>query len=327
MRAAIIALSSSRHRLTISLHRIVCDDESLRVFRDELLALWCVLAKDPGRHASTVLPPTPIQYLDLADYLDRLAASPAGQLQQAYWRERLAGAMPLELPIDRPRDEVERVRDERAGFVAFPVGFARTALASESAGAVRRLAARERAPIHATLLAAMAAYLHRRSGQTDLSIVSHLIYRHLPGLNRALGLFSNPLVVRISTAGTPSFRELVARTRDVVTSAYTNGECDVLGIASHRAFRLWFNYLYVAPSNDNAQPALPAGLAMTPAALPASAPRSAYDLLLTVRNNADGILLLLAYNLALFQDATARGFLDGFVAEIERMCAAPDQPI
>ena len=175
MRVALVAASPTRHRLTLSAHRVVCDDESKRLLVDELVQLW----RAGEDSASTAAPP--LQYLDLADYLGRFAASDAGAQQRAYWNTRLAGAQPLELPVDLPRDRVDAHRAEHRGFVMFPAGFVSSTLGHAALTAVEQLARLEHASIMSTLLAAMAAHLSAHSGQTDLVIVSPL---DLPPLRR-----------------------------------------------------------------------------------------------------------------------------------------------
>ncbi len=327
MRVALVVASPTRHRITLCLHRLACDDESLRVFVDELAQLWRAFTEDEGRDVTEVLGAPLLQYVDLADYLSRLSGSAAGESQRTYWKARLAGATPLELPTDLPREPVDARRDEKAGFVIFPTGFVSAKISTELLTAVEGLAYNARVSVQSTLMAAMAAYLSSLTGQVDLAMISHLVYRHLPGLDRSLGLFGNPLVMRVSAAGSPTFRELVARTHEVVTSAFEHGECDVLGLASPRMFRLWFNYLYFIPGSDTRELPLPAGLSATPASPPIKDPKMAYDLLLFLRNEGDRVTLDLAYNRELFYEAGASAFLGGYVDRLGALCRDPDSPI
>ena len=316
LRAMLVAFSPTRHRLTISVHRIACDFESIAVFTEELAALWRGLA----------LSPVPIQYVELADYLARLASSQAGQAQRAFWEQRLANVQPLELPIDMPRDEVDARRDRKSGFVTFPIAYANGELAVDAVRDLERVARAAQASVQSTLLAALAAYLHRRTGQHDLAFVSHLVYRHLPGLERAIGQFANPLVMRVDAAGAPTFRELVARTHEVVTSAFENGECDVLGLAPYRVFRLFFNYLRVEPA-EKRELALPAALASRPAPLPNQDPQIAYDLLLFAWRHPDRVPLQLAYNRMLFHADGAAALLADYIETVTALCRDPDARI
>ncbi|MBA3453910.1 MAG: AMP-binding protein [Deltaproteobacteria bacterium] len=325
MRAALVAFSSRRSRLTVTMHRVVCDDESKRVFIAELAQLWAAFVARVDADPAAVLPPPVHQYLDLADYLDRLADSQVGRRHHEFWSQTLDGAVPLELPNDLPRVAVEARRDAKTGFATFPMSFTRAELDAKTSEAVRRIATSEHALVQATLMAAMAAYLRGLTGQTDLAIVSYLIYRHLPGFEAAMGLFANPLVMRISGAGGATFRELIARTQTVMTSAYEHGECDVLGRASHRMFRLCFNYIYTAGKGAaGATVPWPPGVAVTPAALPEQHPKFAFDLMLFIIDQGDEIGLTMAYNLELFTAERAQQFVRGYAEHVARACSAPD---
>ncbi|HEY4060230.1 MAG TPA: amino acid adenylation domain-containing protein [Kofleriaceae bacterium] len=317
MRASLVTLSPSRHRLTFSAHRVVCDDESKRLLIDELMRLWRAFTIDPAGESAPAA--SSRQYLDLADYLARFADSDAGAQQRAFWNTRLANVQALELPVDRPRDRVDARRTEQRGFVMFPAGFVSSEIGRDVLGAVEQLARGARASIMSTLLAAMASHLSALSGQTDLVIVSHLIYRHMPGLEHTIGLFANPLMMRISNDGAPPFRELIARTQEAVSGAFENGECDVIELAPPQLFRLWFNYLYVAPGSDSQAFELPPGLTATPGELPSGERQIAYDVIVFVRNTGDSVKFSLAYNLELFTEAAAQRMLDGYVAHLHSL--------
>ncbi|CAN5893942.1 hypothetical protein BH11MYX2_BH11MYX2_37730 [soil metagenome] len=161
------------------------------------------------------------------------------------------------------------------------------------------------------------AALITASGAT---IVSHLIYRHVHGLEHSLGLFANPLIMRVSTAGSPSFRELIARTHEAVTGAFENGECDVLSLAPTNLFRLWFNFLYVAPGSETQELELPPELTAMPGELPSGERRIAYDVIMFVRNTGDDIKIMIAYNKELFSDAGANALLAGYAERLRALC-------
>jgi hypothetical protein len=321
MRAGLATLSPRRHRFVVALHRTVCD--SAAIFIDELTRIWCALSEDPGRRGSEVLPPLAFQYVDLADYLDRMMASRVGAEHRAFWQQQLAGAAPLELPVDAPRDAIEARRRETDGWVTFPAAMVSTEIDRVRLEAIERLARRERATVQATLLAGLAAHLGERSGQHDLAFVSHLTYRHVTGFERALGLFANPLVVRISTENVPSFRGLVRRTHEVLMNAFEHGEYDVIRDASYPLYRLWFNYM--VPRAGEGEPQLPAGLAARTVPLPrGGAGAQMYDLTLRVQHYADQLVLDLLYNRELFRESSAKALLLGYVARVVASCSEPD---
>jgi hypothetical protein len=292
----------------VSLHNIVSDGETMTVYLHELCALW----RDPA----AALPPVPLQYHHLADYLERIRGSAAGRAQRAFWQARLDGLQPLQLPIDAPRDDVDARREANAGVVTFRSGAITRVIPQQALTAIERIAEGQHASVMSTLVAAMAAYLSQRTSQRDLAFITRLSHRYLPGLERTLGFLVNPIVLRISTEGAPTFSELVERTHTVVTDAFDHGECDVFELAPYHAFRLCLVYTR-APAAEGAL-ALPEGSIATDAPHPGAVERSqiGYDLLLWLTHLSDGIALTLAYNLELFRDATAEAFLDGYVDHV-----------
>ncbi|HEY4056066.1 MAG TPA: amino acid adenylation domain-containing protein [Kofleriaceae bacterium] len=310
MTVALSQLSETRHRLSVSLHNIASDAESLTIYVNELCDLWRAFteARDP------VLPPAPLQYPHLADYLERVSESEMGRAQRAFWSARLDGMQPLQLPIDSPREGVDARREANAGIVAFKSGSLSRKLPEDILTAIERIAASQHATTMSTLVAMMAGYLSQLTSQRDLTFITRLSHRYMPGLERALGFLVNPILLRISTDGAPALPELVKRTHAVVTDAFDNGESDLFELAPYSAFRFCLVYTQATPG-DNAHPLLPNGVTATRAPHPGATAESqiGYDLLLWLQQHDDHVRLYLAYNLELFRDATAVEFLEGFV--------------
>ncbi|HEY4182360.1 MAG TPA: amino acid adenylation domain-containing protein [Kofleriaceae bacterium] len=320
MSVALSRWSATRHRLTVSLHNIVSDAESLMIYVNELCELWRAFAEEPERDPLAILPPAPLQYHHLADYLERVRESELGRAQRAFWKSRLEDFQALELPIDSPRDEVDARREANAGIVAFRSGSVEHTLSNEILIAIEESAERRRATVMSTLVAAMAGYLSERTSQHDLAFITRLSHRYIPGLERTLGFLVNPIVLRISTAGAPAFSQLVERTHAVVTDAFDHGECDIFEIAPYSAFRLCLVYTRATPGGELP---LPDGNTAIQAPHPGASGGSqiGYDLLLWLKHHNDRVTLYLAYNLELFRDTTAATLLDGYVSYLGRMIA------
>ncbi|HEX3526199.1 MAG TPA: amino acid adenylation domain-containing protein [Thermoanaerobaculia bacterium] len=208
LRTTLLALAPEEppeeHRLLLSLHHIVADGASLAVLLRELPLLAQGLA----------LPELPLQTADFAAWQREWLAGEEAAAHRAWWRERLAGLPPQELPADRAAPAVPT---SRGGFVPFFVDAGRTA-------ALRRIGREERATLFTVLLAACTTALHRWSGQTDVAVGSPVAGRSRPELAGLIGFFVNMVVLRTDLDGDPVFRELLARARETALAAFEHGD-------------------------------------------------------------------------------------------------------
>ncbi|MEO6194959.1 MAG: condensation domain-containing protein, partial [Thermoanaerobaculia bacterium] len=212
-RAIAIRIAADEHLLAITLHHIVADGWSMEILVAELAALY--EASAAGRPSP--LSALPVQYADWAvwqrDWLrgGRLAA------EVDWWRERLAGSPPLELPVDRP---LPASRSGRGGT--------RTAVLPEAtSAALERLARREGATPFMVLLAAFQAQLayysfSHSSGAPAVAVGSPVANRGRAEAEGLIGFFVNMLVLRTPVGGDPEFLELLARVREVCLGAYAH---------------------------------------------------------------------------------------------------------
>ena len=209
LRALLIRLGACEHVLALTFHHIVFDGFSAGVFLRELSALY--EAEISGRPAD--LPALTVQYVDYAVWQQEQLRSPAIRAKLDGWKERLAGASQvLDLPIDRPRPAMLSLRGEMVPATLPPSGTAE----------IRKLASREGVTLFMALLAGYASLLSRYTGQEDLNVGTFVANRPQPALERLIGFFVNTLVLRVDLTGNPSFRELLARVREMALEAFEN---------------------------------------------------------------------------------------------------------
>ncbi|HEY4057826.1 MAG TPA: condensation domain-containing protein [Kofleriaceae bacterium] len=306
-RVLLISHGPHRHRLTLVHHHTISDVVSLGIFEHELFAAW----------RGETLPPTGLQFLDLVDYLERLAQSPWGAQMQTFWNAQLDGASPILLPADRTR--LDEVRATHGPPVPMETAAVSMNIDAVNAGAVEAFAKNTHTSTMSVLLTAFAVQLGELTGRTDLPINSYLSYRHLPGLERALGFFGNSLILRVSTADADRlpFAELVKRTHTTVARAYEHGEHDVLTNAAD-LFRVMFNYQYTADLSERSPPTPPDGISRAPATFPfEQSTVLAYELLVSIFAFKDRIKLTFHYSTELFDEALVNNWLHAFIERIE----------
>jgi non-ribosomal peptide synthetase component F len=159
------------------------------------------------------LPDLPIQYADFAVWQRNWLQGEVLERQLDFWRDQLRGAPPLlELPTDRPRPPVQTFRGDYLTFH----------MPDEIGPAIADLAQREGATLFMALLAAFDVLLYRYAHQDDISVGTPISGRNHRATENLIGFFVNTLVLRADLSGDPSFRELLARIRNVALDAYAH---------------------------------------------------------------------------------------------------------
>jgi amino acid adenylation domain-containing protein len=316
LRATVVRVDDTRHRLYLTLHHIIFDGVALyRVFLPELVALY--EAYTAGR--ASALPEPPTQHADFADWQRR--TQPGGETwarQLTYWRERLAGAAPLQLPSDRPR----------TAEPSFRGAMERVTLTATTTAALKQLGARARASLYMTLLAVFTTLLHRSAGQDDVLVGTVADGRTRSELEPLLGYFLNPLALRIDCAGDPTFLELLARVRDVVFDALENADvpfelvADALEPQRDRRANPLFQVLF---SLEPSLPRLPAAWNLTQ--LDVDTGTAKFDLYLELDDRPDGLVGRVRYRTDLFEAATIRRMVGHFQSLLDAVVADPRRPL
>ncbi|HYV24457.1 MAG TPA: condensation domain-containing protein, partial [Pyrinomonadaceae bacterium] len=214
LRVLLVRLSDVDHRLYITLHQIIFDGVSMySVFLPELESLYESFVNGQA----PTLPEIRIQYADFAHWQRQRSRNEMLADQAAYWKKQLAGTPVLDFPTDRSRPAIQTFRGEQLPFTF-------SELLSEKLKALSR---RERTTLFMTLLAAFQTVLHRYTDQDDLVVGTVKSNRDQPEFEELAGFFLNTLVLRTDLSGNPTFRELLARTRQVTVDALAHGDVPI----------------------------------------------------------------------------------------------------
>jgi amino acid adenylation domain-containing protein len=206
LRILAVCMEDAQYRLYMVIHQIIFDAvTAYHVLLPELTTLYEAFASGNP----SPLPEPAIQYGDFAHWQRRKVLPDDWSEDAAYWRAQLAEASTLQWPNDRPRPEL----DTHRGAIQ------RYRLPEDLARELRVLSQRHEVSLYMTLVAALAALLHRYTSQDDLVLGTFTAGRKLAELEPLPGYFVNPLALRVDTSGNPTFAELVARVRIVVLDA------------------------------------------------------------------------------------------------------------
>ncbi|MDE3155806.1 MAG: amino acid adenylation domain-containing protein [Acidobacteriota bacterium] len=315
LRATLLRLGPADHLLLFTMHHIVSDQWSLGILAGELAAFY---EEETGGTAAA-LPALDLQYTDYAAWQQEWRTSAAFAQQLAWWRNRLQGLTPLELPADHPRPAEASFRGASRHFT---IDAARRA-------AVERLGQTADATPFMTLLAAFQVLLYRLTRQGDVAIGTPVANRSQAQLQHLIGFFTNTLVMRASVDGHASFRRQLAEVRRTCLDAYANQELPfealVEALQPRRELNRHplFDVLFVlqAPLPSLRMPGVEARF------VEQDTTTSKFDLTLTLRESAAGWEGWVEYRTDLFEAATINGFIDRFARLLDAVVAAPDAAI
>ncbi|MFC5720643.1 amino acid adenylation domain-containing protein [Streptomyces gamaensis] len=210
MRALLVRTAEGEHVLVLTLHHLVTDGWSMRVLVEELAALYPkVLAGGVGA-ARGVLPGLPVQYADFSVWQRRELSGPEHARRLAYWKDKLDGLVPLDLPTDRTRAAVRATAGAAHRF-ELPAGLV---------AALRELGRGRGATLFMTLVAGVQALLARYSGESDIAVGTASSGRSRAELEELVGFFVNTLVLRSRVAPEEGFASLLDGVRQTVLEAF-----------------------------------------------------------------------------------------------------------
>ena len=118
------------------------------------------------------------------------------------------------MSTDRPRPAAQSCRGARKWF----------SLSVGTTQALNALSRQEQATLFMVLLTALQTLLHRYTGQTDIVTGTPVAGRRHAETEKLIGFFLNMLVLRVDLSGNPTFRQAVARTRQICLDGYANEE-------------------------------------------------------------------------------------------------------
>ncbi len=315
-RLLLLRLCEEDHFVVLNMHHIISDAWSVGVMQNELLSLYPAFLAG----ASPSLPDLPIQYVDFAHWQREWLKDEALEAQLTYWRRQLAGAKVLELPTDHPRPAFQTYRGDYIGFD----------LPGSLFDALERLSRQEGVTLFMTLLAAFQILLYRYTNQEDVAIGVPIANRTRLTVEGLIGTFVNTLVMRTDLSGAPTFRELLARVRQVALDAYTHQDLSFAKLVaelqperdtSHSPFfQVMFNVINVPVPEMN----LP-GITIKPLYLDRKAAQ--FDLTFTVVTIPNFHRVTIDYNTDLFNTDTIARMASQFETLLRSITVHPDQTI
>ncbi|MFD0634345.1 amino acid adenylation domain-containing protein [Catenulispora yoronensis] len=318
IRSSLLRLGAEDHVLNLCMHHVISDEWSAGILRREIALLYGAFRDGQP----SPLAPLAVQYADFAVWQRDWLSGPVLDEQLGFWREALADAPMLELPVDRPRPAV---RTSSGAVVAYDVP-------DEVADRLREVSRQSGATMFMTLFAAFTVLLSRYTGQDDIVVGTPVANRNRSETEDLIGFFVNTLVLRTDLSGDPSFADLIGRVRKVSLDAYTHQDLpfehlvDALQPERDRSrtplFQVLFNYVQEAagttPGLGGLDVADVGGVAQD---------TTLFDLTLGVADTEEGLRGLFEFSTDLFDRATVERMAELWVAMLAAVAVRPQVPL
>ncbi|MFE3502639.1 amino acid adenylation domain-containing protein [Kitasatospora sp. NPDC059160] len=312
-RASLLRRGPQEHVLLLTMHHIVTDGWSSWVLSQELEELYGAFRLGEG----DPLPELPVQYADFAIWQRRRRQGEPAAEHLAYWRDRLAGLEPLDLPTDRPRPAVRGTRGASHSIT----------LPEDLATALHALT---RAPGTTTYIALLATHqilLAAYTGRRDIAVGTPFAGRNRSEIEDLVGFFVNTVVVRTDLSGNPTVREVLDRTRESTLGAHAHQDLPferlVAELAPHRDLSRTplFQTMLGVQSAATGTWQLP-GLDVR--TLPLDDTAAKFDLTINATESDTGLTVDFTYSTELFDPATIERLAVHFQNVLRVLTTDPD---
>ncbi|HEU0301668.1 MAG TPA: amino acid adenylation domain-containing protein, partial [Longimicrobium sp.] len=317
LRLHLVRLDVDEHCLLVEMHHVVSDGWSMERFHAELATLYAAFAAgEPGP-----LPELPVQYADYAAWQRRWLRGERLAAQVAFWREKLAGAPTVRLPLDRPRPATPVLEGDDLEFT----------LPRELADRVEAIGRALGATPYMTFLAAFTALVHRWTGEADLVLGTAVSGRGRPEVEPMIGFFVNVLALRMDAGGDPGFRELLRRVRETTLEAYAHQDVPFEKVLEEMKVERHLNMHPLTQVSFTLQHEAPLpeapGLVIEPGGEGGDTGTAKVDLTLGIVRGDGGLRCTLAYASALFDRETIQRVAERYRAFLEAAAERPDAPL
>ena len=324
VRTRLARLTQEQHLLLIAMHQSIVDGWSLGVVANELATLYEAFAAG----SESALPPLEIQYADFASWQRQWRSHPDVAAQLAYWREQLREPLPMmAFGKSRPRRMAD-TRETAQCEIALPPSLTQ---------ALRQFSHRDGGTLFMALVAGLKMLLHRHVSEDDLRVATNVANRNRAGTAGLIGPIVNTVILRTNLGGDPTPREVLRRVRATTLAAYANQDLPFEELADTLGRERSFEPAKLAPvmillHNAALRPVANTGRALAfeeanpdmPQPLVTATP---YDVILVLRESADGLVGSCIYKPHLFTSTSIERLLRDFRKVLGQMVRQPEQPI
>jgi amino acid adenylation domain-containing protein/non-ribosomal peptide synthase protein (TIGR01720 family) len=210
LRAYLIPLTPEEHILQVTMHHIASDAWSMPVIVKEVIELYDAYREE----RKPLLTDLSLQYADYSIWQRTYLSDQLLTKKTEYWKNKLDGVLPLELPTDYIRPSGSSTRGAAANFT----------ISKTLTRQLHTLSTQHGATLYMTLLATFKVLLYRYSRQEDICVGTSIAGRPQQELEELIGFFVNTLALRSTVKGNITFTELLQSVKTNTLEAYAHQE-------------------------------------------------------------------------------------------------------
>lgn len=206
-RSTLVILNNTEKMLLLTAHHIIADGWSIKIFVNELAAIW----KSFAAGTPSPLPELTIQYADFAYWHRQWLEHGILTSELDYWKNQIAEApQVLELPGDFSRPQLQTLRG----------ALHHSEFSETLSQQIRDLSRSEGVTLFMAFNSALQVLLHHYTERDDLLVGTDIAERSLTEVEGLIGLFVNQVVLRTNHATAKTFRDLLVQVRETTLAAF-----------------------------------------------------------------------------------------------------------
>jgi len=316
LRVWLLRINKDTHVLSLTMHHIISDAWSRTIFLQELTTCYNAYVQD----VPPTLPELPLQYADFANWQRDWLQQGVLQIQLDYWIKQLSNVPTLDLPTDYPRPALQ----------TFNGAYEVHVLPESLSAALKQLSQHEGTTLFMTLLGAFQLLLACYSDQHDIVVGTPIANRSWTEVEGLIGFFSNTLLIRTDLSGNPTFREVLARVREVTLQAYAHQDVPfeklvevlrpVRDMSRSPLFQVLFMVQHATPGDEGLH-------GLTGESFTQELSTAKFDLTCSVIDTGKDLHCSVEYNTDLFTAQTIRLLCERWHALLTALVQNPELPV
>ena len=314
LRVKVVKVGRDEQVMLVTMHHIVSDGWSVGVLMKEVGELY----SGYRRGEEVRLEEMEVQYGDYAVWQREEEGGGRMKGEEEYWREKLRGiGGAMRLPGDREREKEQSYRG----------GSEKVEVSGGVSEGMRGMSRREGVTLFMSLLATFQTLLHYYTDEADIVVGTDVANRNIAETEKLIGFFVNQLVLRTDLSRNPTFRELLARVRDVCLDAFAHQDLpfdklvEILKPERSLKYSPLFQVKLVLQNTPADRLELPG---LTLELLGMDRETAQFDLLLNLTDTQQGLSGALEYNADIFNASTVSQIVKNFQILLEHVVEQPD---